>query len=1379
MAKGMYQKLYEARMERLGKTKSADLENKVNNIKARLEAGGVDPEAAVDDRNAIEKFLNLDQNQGFFGDVFEILGRPQQALFGGWKAAQEGGSFGEGALKGLTGDEETQFKEILTNYGMKDEKGKLDAADILGFAGDVFLDPADLVPLAGFGKAAKILDDTGDIFKAYKATDSLSDLAFKGAGKAIKGGAKVADKGIEKGLKYLDETQGVRAFDKQGNLLNINAKLNYANTGAKQASDLGKYVTNQGDFIRKVASTDPGRLETYKKLKNETVDMFKKSDASVKALLSKRSADNTGDEIKNKLIQIAKENEDLVGEYAKQKGKDIAKVNEDITLYVESYLDRTTTRKNLLKHIRQGTVAPNENITRILDDIVSELPENLREGLDLSWKKDKKGFIKLGSGWNENVLKTNIGDANIDYDDMFDKRVDFGNWYTKDDLAELDNLRNDTEFKGLIKNIFGDVSEGDKIIYDPVKGNFIFYKTNADSQRAWSQSQMDFMEDLKAQGLDTSEILKHTRKSYDEFGRPKGYTQTSNSFRINENIRQNSTLDRDLDTIENLDKGIKQHKTKRDLGLVRKESSTTIKKLFGLPDGLSNEETVKALKQFIDEPVSNPNKGYTSTAVGYGSNYFSGRDATMEIKAPKGSHLFVDNSAEREAILGRGQKMVLRRADYDRATDSIKLSLDLFDGEGRKIATIQNNLIDDANAMLDNAFKTNIVSKNLENSGYIPHILADQDMYYNGVDVGSPILKGNVSTLNERTYLGSAREINNLYKQSLSDGTDMAKAYLEKYPKLFEENFNKAFTHKYVDELTGLAKQNKIVNDVIIEQTLGDAKTIKKLQQDIHKFSLAGDTENLAKATAEYNKLTENATIKYLTKYDNKVPQGFTKVSISHAKQIKNKLSKMAKALNINDNSYQKLIKLFSTGDSIALNNDVLRMLEVSIDDKNLNAFGRVYNKWLNLFKSTKTLSPTFLTNNLVGNSSNLYLSGIGITDQARLVPKAMQIVKEGPELYNRKLAGEVLTKSQDELANMWKNFLDTGFGKEEIALDIQDTPEFLKDIATKGRTNKKITAKDVATVLPKINMRANTFMDNINRVAVMLKAIEDPSYLTKLGIEGSTELEKWQKAISKVMFDPTMLTDFEKNTMKKIIPFYTFTKNNLIYHLDNLQRNGSKYNQVMKGIKSLQESATGGEDENMADYLKNSLYIPIPALGEDGDYTILRTTLPFGQVIETFENPVQTIANSIGPLGKAPYEYATGIDVFTGRPIESFPGEKSSQIPFLTKKQQKLISDLSGLDVPLKVGSRMFEGIQEASQDDEGVLEGLRRGALNNLTIQGNVDTDRLNRSYEELDELETLMKQYEQEGYEFSTLNELKQANKNNTMASINAIFAKYGIE
>ena len=109
-----YKEIYEKRYGSKKSTTQLSKNNKlINNRLARLEAGGVDTTSALDDRTALEKLLNLRQNQGAFRDVFEVLGRPQQALFSGWKASQEGKDIKEAALSGLKGKDYTQFKDIL------------------------------------------------------------------------------------------------------------------------------------------------------------------------------------------------------------------------------------------------------------------------------------------------------------------------------------------------------------------------------------------------------------------------------------------------------------------------------------------------------------------------------------------------------------------------------------------------------------------------------------------------------------------------------------------------------------------------------------------------------------------------------------------------------------------------------------------------------------------------------------------------------------------------------------------------------------------------------------------------------------------------------------------------------------------------------------------------------------------------------------------------------------------------------------------------------------------------------------------------------------------------------------------------------------------
>ena len=83
------------------------------------------------------------------------------------------------------------------------------------------------------------------------------------------------------------------------------------------------------------------------------------------------------------------------------------------------------------------------------------------------------------------------------------------------------------------------------------------------------------------------------------------------------------------------------------------------------------------------------------------------------------------------------------------------------------------------------------------------------------------------------------------------------------------EELRKQLTAKEGEVDDTITKLNSEVNE-----KLQKSEELKKLQADIHKYSRLGDKDNLKKATEAYNKLNENATVKFLTDYDKKVPMG-------------------------------------------------------------------------------------------------------------------------------------------------------------------------------------------------------------------------------------------------------------------------------------------------------------------------------------------------------------------------------------------------------------------------------------------------------------------------------------------------------------------------
>lgn len=1167
MAKGKYQKLYEARMKRLGKDKNTedDLQNQLNNLKVRLESGGVkNPE--TDDRNALEKWLNLEQDQGIVYDVFELLERPFQAIKTGITNVQEGDSALKGAWEGFSGQKDTEFKEILTNMGMDDpntieqlvKEGEtfdlknhpfktvgtalkaIDLVDVLGYAGETLLDPSNYIPVAGWGKAAKVLSDTGDIRKAYKATSTLDDLVFKAGGKAIKGGAKLADTGIEKGLKKLDEAKGIK----------------YLTPDAKSAANLGKYVDEGSEAIGKL-----GDLEIYKAAKEKASGIFKFPEKVKDAILKGRSADVEQDITRLKLNMLKeKELVDVAQKYLDnqvvKKYDNVDSLLSDVVRFGEYTMDRSISNADLLSMAKKGDLEGKQEFIDALNEMIKkDVPKSKLKELKsrypepLKIEVDKDGYIKLGKGFDEISLDT-AGKTMIKPN------------YTDEQLKHIDEL----------VNMYSKNEDGFADLVDTINGT------------AWKQAE-------------------------------------------------------------------------------------------GSVPGISKYE------ELFGKSLSN---------------------TSDEIKS---------------GIM-----------------DKINKAIDETQG-GSNLASKFNPK---------------------DNYNYIlPHTLTEEAQKLKGTPLGDRLLR-------RRKHLGSIDEINNYVRDVFSkipekDLTPEMKSFKDSGADFMETSLLKAIDNRFLNEkgLTGDIRKTKVANDVLLNIVFNDFDEAKTLRTKIdNAYKNKESLENISELQNQLNNLESSSVIKYLSGSDTKIPNNFVRVSKNDFKDILKKFEDANKRYG--NTSSEKLFKklkngITKTGGDIAIDRDIARMMGIVSDQKTLNGLQELYNKYMNVFKKWKTASPTFIMNSFFGNTSNLALSGISPLDQAKYGAKVADIMQNGEKYYKAKLAGEILSKAKDDVANLWYEYRKMGFDK--AALDLNEIPKELQDLVLK-KTKNTSKIKKVTNFVPYVNNLVNQTFDTSGRLTVMLKALDDPNYMKNLGVDSVYD------AISKVMFDPSMVTSGEK-TLKNFVPFYTYSKNNLVYQATNLFKNPTKYSRLIKGMRSLQSAATGGNEENMADYLKDSLYIPIPGLDENGNYTILRASLPFGQLIETVDDPMQSITNMLSPAIKAPVEYATGIDSFTGREIESFPGEMSNQIPFLTKKQQKFISDFSGLDVPLKTGYRLFTD------------------PMSTVTMQNNIDTDKLSKQYDELEELQNLMKQYEQQGYEFSTMTELKKANKNNKIASIDAIFAKYDIE
>lgn len=120
----------------------------IENARTRIADSGFDPGEA-DKRNALEKFLNLPEDQNFFFDILEILGRPSQGVLNVIRDVPEGNRSPEEAfLRGLTGQSRVRGSELVREAGFENPL----AQAILGTGLEVLTDPLNIIPAGGLAK---------------------------------------------------------------------------------------------------------------------------------------------------------------------------------------------------------------------------------------------------------------------------------------------------------------------------------------------------------------------------------------------------------------------------------------------------------------------------------------------------------------------------------------------------------------------------------------------------------------------------------------------------------------------------------------------------------------------------------------------------------------------------------------------------------------------------------------------------------------------------------------------------------------------------------------------------------------------------------------------------------------------------------------------------------------------------------------------------------------------------------------------------------------------------------------------------------------------------------------------------------------------------
>jgi len=234
------------------------LESQRANLDARLRAEGVDPDTLggeFDNRNLIEKALNLTPDQNLLFDFFEIINRPVEAVKGALVAGYEGKDILTGAWEGISGQDVTSGSEVLKTFTGIEPKtglGKF-VADV---GADILLDPLTYVNAGFLLKGFKKLNSK-TLTNIIKNSDELYTNALENLFKKIP---------LEKGESVIDYIKRIET-SKTDDVLRFGLETDFDNVRYLSGEDLDYAYSITGlkkraDLLEEMYSRPPVIVET-------------------------------------------------------------------------------------------------------------------------------------------------------------------------------------------------------------------------------------------------------------------------------------------------------------------------------------------------------------------------------------------------------------------------------------------------------------------------------------------------------------------------------------------------------------------------------------------------------------------------------------------------------------------------------------------------------------------------------------------------------------------------------------------------------------------------------------------------------------------------------------------------------------------------------------------------------------------------------------------------------------------------------------------------------------------------------------------------------------------------------------------------------------
>lgn len=292
--------------------------------------------------------------------------------------------------------------------------------------------------------------------------------------------------------------------------------------------------------------------------------------------------------------------------------------------------------------------------------------------------------------------------------------------------------------------------------------------------------------------------------------------------------------------------------------------------------------------------------------------------------------------------------------------------------------------------------------------------------------------------------------------------------------------------------------------------------------------------------------------------------------------------------------------------------------------------FLRAYDTVLGLWKgSVYGWLPQSHTTNMIGGMFNNYVAGVNPTMYA-IGEKVLASMRKADKVRG-KIQGTVRLKGREiPLSSVVQWAKETGVLGSSGRFDLPTS------LNTFGKEATKL--EKVGSALSKYPRAAMGAVEDRVRLPLFLD-----------GLARKLSPGDAAKRVIKYHFDytPEGLGKFENDIMRRLIPFYVFSRNVIPLTINTLLLQPQKYNNAFKLARAMGYSATSEESINKPDYLKEQIMPKI------GGMEMAGLKLPIEAGLQLAGNPLRGLGVSLSPFLKQPIEALTGKNIFKNKDIK------------------------------------------------------------------------------------------------------------------------------